>query len=96
MRRELGLRNHWTLAALPAGSHHSTVADIGSKVDEKLSSGVAIDQICHDILVFGWPTMVAVAQHIFAGSYHQNLAHFEWDLSSPETGVLLWDRERSS
>ena len=40
--------------------------------------------------------MVAVAQHIFAGSYHQNLAYFELDLSGPETGVLLWDRERSS
>ena len=39
---------------------------------------------------------MAVAQHIFAGSYHQNLVNFELDLSGPETGVLLWDWERSS
>ena len=52
MRRESELGNRWTLVALPVGSHHQTVADIGSNVGEKLSSGVAIDRICHDVPFF--------------------------------------------
>jgi hypothetical protein len=95
-RRESELGNRWTLVALPAGSHHPTVADIGSNIDEKLSSGVAIDQICHDVPFFGWPMTVAVAQHIYAGSYHQNPADFELDLSGPKTSALLWGWERRS